>query len=161
MTILLFGNIFPKQFGSADVFPLFFIDPTRFEMNRQQLAVGGFRGLVATGLVGMLVACGGGGGGDDDGPLADSVVARGVITEFGSVVMHGVRYETENSRIVSADDGSLIVENPATPLPSSALLPSSSTTMPRPRYCRTSSSLGFSMISEPSSAETIREFSVS
>ena len=72
----------------------------------------GFRGLVATGLVGMLVACGGGSGSDDDATL-DSVVARGVITEFGSVVMNGVRYETENSRIVSADDGSLIIDNPS------------------------------------------------
>ena len=81
-------------------------------MNRQQVTMGGIRGLVATGLLGMLAACGGGSGGDDDATL-DSVVARGVITEFGSVVMHGVRYETEKSRIVSADDGSLIIENPS------------------------------------------------
>ena len=55
----------------------------------------------------MIVAgCGGSSsGGDDDGPIAgDPVVSRGVITGFGSVYVHGRRYQTGNTRFEVDDD---------------------------------------------------------
>ena len=58
-----------------------------------------------------LTACSGGGSGDTAGGVTD-VTSSGAITGFGSVIVNGVRYETENSRIISADDGSVILENP-------------------------------------------------
>ena len=41
------------------------------------------------------------------------MTSSGVITGFGSVFVNGVRYETENARIISADDDSVILENPS------------------------------------------------
>ena len=79
----------------------------------------------------ILSACGGGGSSnasndanisasadlstDSSNTLADAseVVSSGVITRFGSVYVNGVRYDTSNAQIVSADDGSVIIENPS------------------------------------------------
>jgi hypothetical protein len=67
--------------------------------------------LVAISVATILSACGGSSGGG--APAAPTnVTSSGTITQFGSVFVNGVRYETEGSRIVSADDGALIFENP-------------------------------------------------
>jgi len=79
-------------------------------MNRQQITVSGLRGLATTGLVGMLIACGGGGGGDDDDVVtSESVVARGVITQLGSIWVLGVEYETPNGNSYKNDDSTSTV----------------------------------------------------
>ena len=75
-------------------------------MTKHQL-INGFRGLVTTGLVSLLVACGGGGGGggnDDSSASSESIVARGVITQLGSIWVLGVEYETPNGGSYSDDD---------------------------------------------------------
>ncbi len=41
--------------------------------------------------VSLLTACGGGSGGS---PTSESVAARGVITQLGSIWVNGVEYET-------------------------------------------------------------------
>ena len=58
-----------------------------------------------------LTACSSGG---DDGTAggATGVTSSGAITGFGSAFVNGVRYETGNARIISADDDSVILENP-------------------------------------------------
>ena len=58
------------------------------------------RGLLITALVGMLMACGGGGGGSS----SESVVARGVITNLGSIWVNGVEYETPDGGSYKNDD---------------------------------------------------------
>ena len=62
-----------------------------------------------------LTACSSGGGdtagGDTAGGVTD-VTSSGAITGFGSVFINGARYETKNARIISADDDSVILENP-------------------------------------------------
>jgi hypothetical protein len=62
-------------------------------------------------MTAALGACGGGGGGGDDS-AAGEVTSVGVISGFGSVIVNDVRYESTNSRIVSADSGASILENP-------------------------------------------------
>lgn len=62
-------------------------------------------------LISSLAACSGGGG-DSAGPGSTDVTSSGAITAFGSVIINGVRYETENARIISEDDGRVIAENP-------------------------------------------------
>ena len=66
--------------------------------------------IAMTALATLLAGCGGSGGGDSTSTLPD-ITSVGVITGFGSITVTDVRYGTENSRIVSADDGSVIIEN--------------------------------------------------
>ena len=66
--------------------------------------------------ISALTACSSGGDGSTDGSAAGgttAVTSSGVITAFGSVIVNGFRYETENARIISADDDSVILENPS------------------------------------------------
>ena len=65
---------------------------------------------VAITIISALTACSSGGGDTAGGAL--DVTSSGTITGFGSVFVNGVRYETENARIISADDDSVILENP-------------------------------------------------
>ena len=65
---------------------------------------------VAITIFSALTACNSGGG--DTAGAALDVTSSGTITGFGSVFVNGVRYETENARIISADDDSVILENP-------------------------------------------------
>ena len=60
-----------------------------------------------------LAGCGGGSsGGDDDGSststttgsTSDSVFARGPVTGFGSVVVNGRRFSTEDAAILFGDE---------------------------------------------------------
>jgi hypothetical protein len=83
-------------------------------MTKHKLIVNGFRGLVTTGLVSLLVACGGGGGGssgDNSSVSSESIVARGVITQLGSIWVLGVEYETPNGGTYSDDDNVISVAN--------------------------------------------------
>ena len=66
--------------------------------------INGFRGLVTTGLVSLLVACGGGGGNDDSSASSESIVARGVITQLGSIWVTGCRYVAAPGGIYKSDD---------------------------------------------------------
>ncbi len=64
--------------------------------------------IIVLAMATALTACGG------DGSTSTSTdPSVGAISGFGSIIVNGVRYETENSRIVSADDGSLIVDRPS------------------------------------------------
>ena len=63
-------------------------------------------------IISALSACGGEGGTTAGGGSTD-VTSSGAITGFGSVIINGVRYETENARIVSEDDGRVLAENPS------------------------------------------------
>ena len=68
--------------------------------------------------ISALTACGGGGdsgtsGDDNKTGATTNVTSSGVISKFGSVYINGVHYETENARIISSDDGSVILENPS------------------------------------------------
>jgi hypothetical protein len=60
------------------------------------------RGLLLTILIGLLIACGGGGGGSAS--TSESVVARGMITELGSIWVNGVEYETPDGGSYKNDD---------------------------------------------------------
>ena len=82
-------------------------------MIKHKLIVNGFRGLVTTGLVSLLVACGGGGGGGggDSSVSSESIVASGVITQLGSIWVLGVEYETPNGGSYSDDDNVSSVAN--------------------------------------------------
>ena len=76
-------------------------------MNKYKMIVNGFRGLVTTALVSLLVACGGGsGGGSDDEASAGSlpVATRGVITQLGSIWVTGCRYVAAPGGIYKSDD---------------------------------------------------------
>ncbi|HID81879.1 MAG TPA: hypothetical protein EYH06_08710 [Chromatiales bacterium] len=71
--------------------------------------------LAAIFIASTFTACGGGGGDDGGGSAGvtkTAVTSSGTITAFGSVIVNGVRYETGNARIISADDDSVILENP-------------------------------------------------
>jgi len=66
----------------------------------------------------LVVACGGGSSGGSDGDSvndatasSESVVARGVITELGSIWVNGVEYETPDGGMYSDDDSSSSVAN--------------------------------------------------
>jgi len=66
--------------------------------------------------ISALTACSSGGDGSTaDGTLGGTtgVTSSGVITGFGSVYVNGVHYETEHARIISADDDSVVLENPS------------------------------------------------
>ena len=83
-------------------------------MNTLSRASKGAKGLFITGLATILVACGGGGGSsDDDNVLSGSepVVARGAITQLGSIYVNGVKYETPDGGDYSDDDSSSSVAN--------------------------------------------------
>ena len=55
-------------------------------MSTHAIITKGFKALAITGLVSMLIACGGGGS-----PGSESVVAKGVITQTGSIWVNGVK----------------------------------------------------------------------
>jgi len=64
-------------------------------------------------IVSALSACSSGGSGDSGiTGSATGVTSSGTITGFGSVFVNGVHFETESARIISADDDSVIIENP-------------------------------------------------
>ena len=74
-------------------------------MNTQNIIASSIKGLVSTGMITMLVACGGGGGGGgNDTVTSKPIVARGVITQLGSIYVNGVKYETPASGSYSSDD---------------------------------------------------------
>ena len=75
-------------------------------MTKHKLIVNGFRGLVTTGLVSLLVACGGSGSGSDDEASVGSVpiAARGVITQLGSIWVTGCRYVAAPGGTYKSDD---------------------------------------------------------
>ncbi len=74
-------------------------------MNARSNAFKGLKGLTLTGTIAVLVACGGGSSDDDDVVSGSSpVVARGVITQLGSIHVNGVKYETPNGGSYSDDD---------------------------------------------------------
>jgi hypothetical protein len=74
-------------------------------MNKE-MKINGIKVLVTAVLLGMLIACGGGGGGsgDENALTSEAVVARGVITQLGSIWVLGVEYETPNGGSYSNDD---------------------------------------------------------
>ncbi len=60
-----------------------------------------------------LTACGGGTT-DVAGSSGTVVTSSGSITEFGSVIVNGVRYETTSAKLISADDdNSVVLTNPS------------------------------------------------
>ena len=59
------------------------------------------KGLLLTVLIGLLTACGGGGGGAQS---SQPVVAKGVITNLGSIWVNGVEYETPEGGSYSNDN---------------------------------------------------------
>lgn len=64
----------------------------------------------------LLTACGGGGSTTTTAtadPATADVVSTGVITGFGSVYVNGVRYDTRRTRLIYADDNSVLVSNPS------------------------------------------------
>ena len=61
------------------------------------------RGLLLTVLIGLLMACGGGGSGGS-ASTSVPVVAKGVITNLGSIWVNGVEYETPEGGSYSNDD---------------------------------------------------------
>lgn len=76
-------------------------------MTKHKMIVNGFRGLVTTGLVGLLVACGGSGSGSDDSDLASvstEVLTQGSIQRFGSVYVNDIRYSRSATGEVLIDD---------------------------------------------------------
>ena len=77
-------------------------------MTKHKMIVNGFRGLVTTGLVGLLVACGGSGSGSsDDSDLASAgteVLTQGSIQRFGSVYVNDIRYSRSATGEVLIDD---------------------------------------------------------
>ena len=65
------------------------------------------RGLLATGLVATLAACGGGGSSDDSSSSSNPIVSRGVITQLGSIWVNGCRYvETAGGQYKNDDNPS-------------------------------------------------------
>ena len=72
--------------------------------------------MLAVFIASVFTACGGGGGdgggGGSTGVTNTPVTSSGTVTAFGSVIVNGVRYDTSNARIISADDGAVVLENP-------------------------------------------------
>jgi len=67
--------------------------------------INGFRGLVAIGLVNLLVACGGGGSGDSD--VSTEVLTQGSIQRFGSVYVNDKKYvRSANGQVITDDNPS-------------------------------------------------------
>ncbi|MGB5329168.1 MAG: DUF5666 domain-containing protein [Gammaproteobacteria bacterium] len=81
-------------------------------MTKHKMTVNGFRGLVTTGLVSLLVACGGSGsgGGSDDSDLASvstEVLTQGSIQRFGSVYVNDKKYvRSANGQVITDDNPS-------------------------------------------------------
>jgi len=70
--------------------------------------------LLAISIASALSACGGGGSENDTTVgTSTNVTSSGIITQFGSVFVNGVRFETKNAQIISADDDSVILQNPS------------------------------------------------
>ena len=67
-------------------------------MSTHEIIAKRIKGLAVTGLVSILIACGGG------SPAPESVVAKGVITNLGSIWVNGVEYETPDGGSYSNDD---------------------------------------------------------
>ncbi len=67
------------------------------------------RGVLAAGVAGLVmslvVACGGGGGGDTFAGIDRLGVTTGTITGFGSIIVNGIEYETNNTSF-NIDDNS-------------------------------------------------------
>ena len=89
-------------------------------MKTNKLIFNPARGLLAAAMATLMVACGGGGssnggssGGSGDDAIAssESVVARGVITQLGSIYVNKVKYETPEGGKYSDDDISSSVAN--------------------------------------------------
>ena len=85
-------------------------------MKTNKLIFNPARGLLAAAMATLMVACGGGGsssGGSGDDAIAssESVVARGVITQLGSIYVNNVKYETPEGGEYSDDDSSSSVAN--------------------------------------------------
>jgi len=74
-------------------------------MNNNTMITAGFRSCVMTGLLALLVACGGGGS-SGSANNSETVVAKGVITQLGSIWVNGVEYETPEGGKYSDDDSS-------------------------------------------------------
>ena len=73
-------------------------------MTKHKMIVNGFRGLVTTGLVSLLVACGGGGSSSDQDIVGTEVLTLGTIQRFGSVYVNDTRYVSSASGEVLIDD---------------------------------------------------------
>jgi hypothetical protein len=75
-------------------------------MNTLNLTSSTFKNLVTVAITTLLVACGGGGGGssNSNATTSESIVARGVITQLGSIWVNGVEYETPDGKSYSSDD---------------------------------------------------------
>jgi hypothetical protein len=69
-----------------------------------------FRSCVITGLLALLVACGGGSN-SGSANTSETVVAKGVITQLGSIWVNGVEYETPEGGKYSDDDSSSSTAN--------------------------------------------------
>jgi hypothetical protein len=106
LTFPKIGNIFPIKV----LLPYYMISGKRG--NQTMLSNKFIQTTIAITIFSALTACSGGGDGSTAGGATD-VTSSGAITAFGSVVVNGVRYETENARIISADDNSVILENPS------------------------------------------------
>ena len=65
-------------------------------------------------ITSALSACGGGGSSDSPGISGTAVTSSGPITQFGSVFVNGVRYETTSAKLISSDDdNSVLLTNPS------------------------------------------------
>ena len=80
-------------------------------MNTHEKSYKGLKWLAIYSLVGSLVACGGGGSGTGATPTGEPIVARGVITQMGSIWVNGVEYETPEGGSYSNDDSTSDVAN--------------------------------------------------
>ena len=78
-------------------------------MNTHEKSYKGLKWLAIYGLVGSLAACGGGGGSAPS--TGESIVARGVITQMGSIWVNGVEYETPDGGSYSNDDSTSSTAN--------------------------------------------------
>ncbi|MDH3715116.1 MAG: DUF5666 domain-containing protein [Gammaproteobacteria bacterium] len=67
--------------------------------------------ITMTTLAALLAGCGGSDGGSA-GPGGTNVMSSGTISGYGSAVVNDVRYETANTRLISDDDGTVVLENP-------------------------------------------------
>ncbi|MBT3205079.1 MAG: hypothetical protein HOM14_02500 [Gammaproteobacteria bacterium] len=64
-------------------------------------------------ITSALTACGGGGSTDAAGISGTAVTSSGSISEFGSVFVNGVRYETTSAKLISVDDdNNVLLTNP-------------------------------------------------
>ena len=68
-----------------------------------------FTALPVLTIAAALNACGGGG---SAGSAPGEITSVGVISGFGSVIVHNKHYDASNAQIVSADTGAVIISNP-------------------------------------------------